>query len=252
MQAQRSASEIEAFLHQRLETKVAVSLGRSRTQPVRASHQQGLWSLRLHGMFATAPEVILDDLARWLGAGRRARKACERLDRWIDDALAELPARAPRTLVLRPVGLCYDLGAMATSIIASDFADGFPSTTLPHLSWGRRSRSSSRRSLRLGSFSPADHLIRLHPVLDQAGVPEWFVRFVLFHELLHTVHPPIQGSNGRWIHHGASFRRREQAHPDFERATRWERRNLSALIRSARSGQPLPRPEALRDQGPQL
>lgn len=251
MEPIRSAAEIELVLSERLGVKVHVSMGRSRTQPVRATRDGDAWSMRLHRMFAQAPRPILADLASWLKSGRRARAACARLDAWIDQSLAEIPPAPARAPVLHPRGRCYDLGELAERITRTELAGEFgPEAPLPRLTWGRRSRSSSRRSLRLGSFEPTARLVRLHPVQDQPGVPEWFVRFVLFHELLHAVHPPAKDAGGRWIHHGSDFRRREQAHPDYSRALSWEQRNLPALIRSARTGIPLPTPrEAPPGQG---
>jgi hypothetical protein len=91
-------------------------------------------------------------------------------------------------------------------------------------------------------------VVRIHPVLDQPLVPEWFVRFILFHELLHAEldtsgasagfeAPPATGARRRF--HGPEFRRRERAYPDYRRALEWERRHVRALIRSARSGKPV-------------
>ena len=34
----------------------------------------------------------------------------------------------------------------------------------------------------------------IHPVLDQRSVPEWFVKYLLFHEILHAALPQL--------HHG--------------------------------------------------
>ena len=67
-------------------------------------------------------------------------------------------------------------------------------------------------------------------------MPAWFVRFVVFHELLHAVHPPQRSSGNRWIHHGPQFRRRERKYADYRRAITWEERNLTALIQAARRG----------------
>lgn len=73
-------------------------------------------------------------------------------------------------------------------------------------------------------------LIRIHPVLDDARVPRWFVGFVVFHELLHAVLPP-RVENGRRKIHTPEFRRAEARHPDFGRAQRWEHDNVAILIR---------------------
>jgi hypothetical protein len=81
--------------------------------------------------------------------------------------------------------------------------------------------------------------VRIHPVLDQPAVPVWFVRYVLFHELLHAVLPPRRGRGSRWIHHGAEFRRRERDYADYARAIAWEDAHMPALIRSAKRGTPM-------------
>ena len=96
---------------------------------------------------------------------------------------------------------------------------------------GRRGKSRARRSLQLGCYVKDAHLVRIHAVLDQVAVPEWFVRFVLFHEILHAALP------GEKRPHGRAFRERERAHPDYPAAVAWQKKNLESLIRSARRGE---------------
>jgi hypothetical protein len=43
---------------------------------------------------------------------------------------------------------------------------------------------------------------------------------------------PAREVNGRRIVHGAEFRRRERAHPDFARALAWERSHIRLLLSS--------------------
>ena len=76
--------------------------------------------------------------------------------------------------------------------------------------------------------------MRIHPVLDREAVPSWYVRYILFHELLHAALPSEPRPRERCIHHGAEFRRRERGYTDYGRASRWEKENLSRLIRLAR------------------
>lgn len=102
------------------------------------------------------------------------------------------------------------------------------------LGWGRWPTTPPRRSLRLGSCdtgSPPQ--IRIHPVLDHPTVPAWFVGFVLFHELLHVVFPPIDRGLRREVH-PASFRAAERRHPHHAAAVRWERERVQELLERAR------------------
>ena len=240
----------ESLFTEELACPVRVVYGRSRTTPVHArgvkiDGSPGL-QVRLHRMFSTAPGPIRDDLARWLRVGRRAQKACERLDQWIELSLAALPKKTRRPPTPKPAGLAHDLSVLSEPLWDGVFGEDFLEGPRPTLTWGQRRASSSRHSLRLGSYDPELNSVRIHPVLDQDGVPEWFVRYVLMHEILHAALPPRQGSGRRWIHHGPEFQARERAYGDYGRALEWEADNLPGLIRSARTGKKFLRPTKSR------
>jgi hypothetical protein len=101
------------------------------------------------------------------------------------------------------------------------------------VTWARWGRAPSR-TLRLGSCSADPPLVRIHPVLDHESVPAWFVGFVVFHELLHLVYPPIRG-NGRRIVHPRSFLRAERRHPDHPRALVLEKASVVDWMRRCRA-----------------
>ena len=245
--------EWSRWLTERLGAPVRVEFGRSRTAPVqaRAGHDDRgghVWEIRLHGMFRRAPIDVRQALVKWLRVGRRATRAGPVLDAWIHGELARHPAKA-RRLRLETRGRTHDLERLSDALFESEFRKDFVphgEAARPRISWGRRVASKSRRSLRLGSFEPESRVVRVHPVLDQAAVPDWFVVFVLKHELLHAAIDAYRDPNGRWVHHGPEFRARETSWPEYEPAVAWERRNLARLIRSAREGTRLrPRPEEL-------
>lgn len=263
-----SAAQWEAFLEGRFDFPIRVIYGKSRSAPVQAralrarrrnqnrdsstAPIQG-WELRLHRRFGSAPERVRDALATWLRAGRRATKAGPILDEWIHREIASLPAPV-RKVSLSGVGEAHDLDALAEALFKGEFRNDFEprgKAKRPRVSWGRRTPSRSRRSLRLGSFEPTARIVRVHPALDQPAVPEWFVRFVLKHEILHAVIDTYRDASGRWVHHGPKFRRREASWPEYEAALHWEANNLGRLIRSAREGTKLRvRPEDLIDPAP--
>jgi len=223
--------EWEAFLAARLGGRVRVAFGRARTRPIQAEWRAGEARIRLHRFFLGAPEEIREALASWLRFGRRARRACGLLDAWIDARLAELGPRVPRRTRLRPGGTVHQLEELAAPLFQTRFPGAFRDGPRPGLTWGRRGRSRARRSLLLGSYSAETHTVRVHPVLDRDWVPAWFVRYILFHELLHAAAP---GAGCR--SHGPAFQARERAFPDFTRARAWQRNHLSRLIREARRG----------------
>jgi hypothetical protein len=229
--AARSASVLELALTERIGRRVEVGFGRSRTLPVQLRRTPSGFRLRLHAFFAGAPEDVVDALATWVAHGRRNRGALARLDGWIDAALERLPARPARALALQPSGATHDLLALARELCTEGWLDDLE--RIPGITWGR-TRGRARSSLQLGLFDPDAGTVRIHPVLDDPSVPPWFVRSVLFHELLHAAIPPRRDGNGRWVKHGPDFRRRERAYVDHARAEAWLASNIGRLIERVR------------------
>lgn len=93
----------------------------------------------------------------------------------------------------------------------------------PKLSWSER---PTRR--RFGHHDPDHDCIVISQTLDDPKVPEFVLDYVVYHELLHIVHPPKIGSTGkRNIHHKA-FREAEAKFPRQRDAEEW----LTRLARS--------------------
>ena len=242
------------LLEAELGERVEVRFGRARRTVIRTERGARGLVVRMSSMFADAPGDVQHALARWLHSGRRARRACRRLDQWIDERLARLHRDEPRPIRVRTLGRHHDLAELADELRRGELRGELDEAAWPRITWGRAGKSRTRHSLRLGSFDYLTRVVRIHPVLDQPWVPAWFVRFVLFHELLHAVVGQT-GSAERREHHGPEFRRRERGYSDTRRAERWEARHIASLIRSARTGRTprrpqdpalLPRPEPAR------
>lgn len=162
-----------------------------------------------------------DDLVHLLTRGDRS--AWARLRR-------RLPKQATTGEAATTRGQCHDLDELL--VLERERLPRDPGEV--HLGWGRWPTIPPRRSLRLGSCdngSPPQ--IRIHPVLDHDSVPAWFVGFVLFHELLHVIFPPIDRGLRRELH-PASFRAAERRHPHYSDALRWENERVHELLERTR------------------
>jgi hypothetical protein len=92
---------------------------------------------------------------------------------------------------------------------------------------GRRRRP--RRSIKMGSFSVEDRVIRIHPALDQTAVPRYFVAWIVFHEMLHGKHE-VTRVGGRRCFHTKEFLADERTFQHYQRAFAWEKRNIDRLL----------------------
>jgi hypothetical protein len=87
---------------------------------------------------------------------------------------------------------------------------------VPKLSW---SREVARH--RFGHWDPDHHAVVISQVLDDPKVPEFVLDYVVYHELLHILHPVKMGSGSKRIVHSAAFKRDERKFPDWEEAEKW-------------------------------
>jgi predicted metal-dependent hydrolase len=83
----------------------------------------------------------------------------------------------------------------------------------------------------MGVYFHDQKVIRIHPALDDERVPRHFVEMVVFHEMLHQIHPPAVDGQGRRVVHGPEFRAAERRFPGYQRARAWEKAHLHLLLR---------------------
>jgi predicted metal-dependent hydrolase len=79
------------------------------------------------------------------------------------------------------------------------------------------------RKRTLGSYSRNGSIIRINPVLDRKSVPQFYIEFVLYHEMLHA-DMGLCEKNGRRVVHSGGFRDRERLFRRYRKALAWEKR----------------------------
>ena len=97
--------------------------------------------------------------------------------------------------------------------------------------WGRKRRERPRETVVFGTIQEDDRIIRIHPLLDRGFVPTWFLEYVIYHEMLHSVVPDQFDKKGRRLVHHDDFNRRERKFHFYRRAKKWEDENLARFLR---------------------
>lgn len=228
-----SASEQEA-LREELEARLGAYLrvGRPRvviTDNLRTmlsvKRGQGVFTFRLHHMFIHASPRVLRAVASY--AERQDAEASERLRVFIDDNEDAIRRRTnARPIPVDVAGKFHNLQAIFDELNAHYFGGAIQA----RITWGPRTkRKRGRQSIKLGSYTVEDELIRIHPVLDAADVPRYFVAWVVYHEMLHEIHDmPVV--DGRRVYHTRAFRNAEAKFEQYPEAVLWERTNLHKLL----------------------
>ncbi len=194
---------------------------------VSCAKERGIPRVRVHMMFLDAPERVLEALVAFVADGDR--ESSQTIGDFIEANGNRIKPKRRVTVPLRPRGQVHDLLQLKERLDARYF-DG--STDDVMITWGRRTapQRRARRSIKLGSYSSAERLIRIHPVLDNRWVPRYFVEYIVFHELLHHV-VPAEKRHDRLILHSAGFLEREREFRQYERALEWERAHIDRLLR---------------------
>jgi len=184
------------------------------------------YEVRLHHMFADADPVITRALAHYIADNDA--DASRILGDFIDanaDHVRGRSRRAPAQLIFT-AGEHHDLRAIFDELNARYFDNRIDAA----ITWGARAgRPRRRNSIKMGSYSVEDRLIRIHRSLDRAFVPRFFVAWIVFHEMLHQVHD-IRVKNGRREFHSKAFLADEAGFELYDQAKIWERRHLDALL----------------------
>ncbi len=221
----RPHQDVRAVLRRVLGPKIVVKLTTNQSTMISYRERSGVLYLRLHAMFARAPTPVLRAVATFVSGDGYTQREAALLDEWIE---AHRPARATKARrPARPYGEVHDLQAIFDDLNRRWFAE----TIQARITWGegRSAGGRSRTSMQLGAYDKEAGEIRIHPALDQAWVPAFFVAAVVYHEMLHEKHDaPLR--NGRRVVHSARFLAEERRFPDYQRARRWEAAHLDRLL----------------------
>jgi hypothetical protein len=126
-----------------------------------------------------------------------------------------------RKMISSAQGEVYDLDRMFAKLNKRFFEGAIPK---PTITW------SQRRTKRiLGHHDQVYNSITISKTLDSTDIEDWFVEYVLYHEMLHIKHP-ARLINGRRYYHTNAFRLDERKFPHYAEAQRL----LERLMRSRR------------------
>ena len=178
------------------------------------------WTLRISDHCRHAPRIVLEAIARLLGAKVLRRKPPVeiariyerfRRDPSVVAALHERRLKHGRKRIAHPRGKHHSLHDVLEELNARHFNG---QVEITRIGWGTR-----RSWGQLGHYDPVHRTITISPVLNAQNVPAFVVAFLVFHEMLHALFEGTGPEHRR--HHPPHFQRAERAHPDYARARKF-------------------------------
>jgi hypothetical protein len=220
-------SDLEVYLCDGLSRPVDVTLTRNRVSMLSVDFGRGSpIKIRMHEQYLQADMSVFRALRLFLRSGNRdAWRRAAKYAQCIEPA----PAGQRRTRRIRTRGEVHDLKAIAYEVNRELFSRRVSC----RVGWGRPGTRKGRRkrskSIRFGSWTPSDRTVRVHPLLDDRRVPREFVKYIVFHEMLHAVVPSTRRNNRRYDH-SPEFRALENGFPGLGEMRRMAVRLLDVLV----------------------
>jgi predicted metal-dependent hydrolase len=127
----------------------------------------------------------------------------------------------PKILPLSPQGGHYDL-----KVIFNELNQAYFDNKLDlRITWFGSARRKAKRHRKLGLYCFRTKVVKIHRLLDQPHFPPYFISYVVYHEMLHSVCPPIKAKKGRYRIHHPHFVKREKEFAQYAEAKLWEKEN---------------------------
>lgn len=185
-------------------------------------------TLSIHKMFLRAPEEIIEAVAHYVRGTRKNKRIYNQQIRfYIHENLSNYDfSHLVDQTSMTTKGKHYDLKKIYEDLNR----EYFQGTLHLHLTWygDRKLKNSSR--LTFGQYLMTLKLIKIHRLLDDVFFPEFFVSFIVYHEMLHAYVPAYIDSKGRFRIHSPEFKALEKQFKYYKDAIRWEKANKEKLF----------------------
>ncbi len=200
---------------------VEVTFTRNRSSLVSIQAQaSGLRKVRLQHGFRAADLRTMKSLASYISSpNKRSGKVIDEFIREKQDLFESMAKEGRRGGRLRVAGRYKKLDRLLRKVI-KDYEFKVSGVKI---TWGRENSVSGNHSIKFGSYSHRSGTVTVHPALDSPDVPDYFVEYIIYHELLHAVFPPQENSGGRRSVHSSEFKRFEKKFSYYKEALNFEK-----------------------------
>ena len=214
---QPDESVLKNSIEKRIKKEISVVITDNSTSMISFRKGKAGLKLRLNRMFVSAGDDVLDEIAGFITNKCKTTPATRD---FIKQNRHSIKEKAPNRVSIVTKGRHHDLLDMFDRV-NKEYFDGRVNAVI---TWGAKRYGLYAAKRTLGSYSADNNMIRINPMLDRAGVPRYFLEYIVYHEMLHS-DIGIKVVNGRRSAHGKEFKRRERLFKHYDRAMVWERKS---------------------------
>lgn len=217
---------------ERLENNVGIKLrlkiNDNRSTMLSVKWEPDCTKVSLHRMFLEAPKNVMQALACYLKG--EDKKLAPSIKAYIEHNLQRLDYSHELDFSkLETKGNIYDLQKIYHHLNREYFDQPLGL----YITWfGKRRRRVCNR-VTFGLYHDPLRLIKINRLLDNRYFPDYFVFYVIYHEMLHFVCPTFVDKNGCKHIHSKDFKEREKEFKYFKEAQCWIQDNQNYLFNAS-------------------
>lgn len=196
--------------------KIRLKINDNRTTMLSVKWEPECTTVSLHRMFLKAPEGIVQSIGKYIG--RKNLSISPMVKAYIENSLRRLDySNKLDKAKLSTKGAVYNLQAIYNKLNARYFDNKLNLS----ITWFGTKRTKKGSRLAIGLFQEPMKLIKIHRLLDNEHFPLFVIEFVIYHEMVHAVHPPYVDAKGVTKIHHKAFKEKEREYSNFLKAERW-------------------------------
>ncbi|WP_068468709.1 hypothetical protein [Candidatus Protochlamydia phocaeensis] len=224
----KQALTFQEQLENRVGIKLHLKINDNRSTMLSVKWEPDCTKVSLHRMFLQAPHNIMQELACYLKGEHK--KIGPSIKAYIEDNLQKLDYSHELDLSkLQTKGRIYDL----KQIYCNLNQEYFDQSLKLHITWFGNARRRACSRITFGLYHDPLKLIKINRLLDNKHFPDYFVSYVVYHEMLHYVCPTYVDKNGLKHIHSRAFKEREKQFKYYSQAQQWIRDNQCYLFNSS-------------------
>ena len=176
--------------------------------------------LSIHRMFLEASTNILDAVGDFI-LNQKNRLSSTLLQDYITKSLSQIDYSDKLNISkLETLGNVYDL-----KMIYHDLNEKYFNNKLKlQITWFGKSRLRRSSQITFGLYHEPLKLVKISRILDKRGCPDYFIEYVVYHEMLHEIYRPYRSSKGTFHIHTKEFKEEEKKFEHFKKAKAWEKK----------------------------
>jgi hypothetical protein len=208
--------------------KLRLKINDNRSTMLSVKWEPDCTKVSLHRMFLQAPKNVMQALACYLKGEHK--KLAPSIKAYIEYNLQRLDYSHELDLSkLETRGRVYDLQKIYQHLNRHYFDRPLGL----HITWfGERRRRICKR-VTFGLYHDPLRLIKINRLLDNQYFPDYFVAYVIYHEMLHYACPAYVDKNGYKHIHSKEFKEREKMFKYFKQAQQWIQDNQNYLFHAS-------------------